>query len=115
MKAARVVTLFVFSLTCMPASLAESKPKRDFGNQYKMSIIRPGHDFTKIPPGAEYKPGELIVRFAPKQGLTRRTHQEKLQVINGLGGTLVKEYDIVADLVLQRYELPEIAVLILKS
>ena len=53
-----------------------------------LSILK-GHDFT-VPAEAPYKPGELLVRFAPKANRKIRTHQEKTQILNSLGGGSIK-------------------------
>lgn len=45
-----------------------------------------GHDFTTIPSGAEYKPGELFVRFAPKPGGGPLTRDEMKASLQSLGG-----------------------------
>ena len=40
-----------------------------------------GHDFTSIPAGADYAPGELLVRFAPKAKGIQRSTAEKNQIL----------------------------------
>jgi hypothetical protein len=45
--------------------------------KFKMPSIQKGHDFTKIAAGAEYKPGELLVRFAPRADWSEQAHWKK--------------------------------------
>ena len=49
-----------------------------------------GRDFTVIPDGAEYAPGQLLVRFAPKTNGMQRSTAEKNQILNSLGGGIIK-------------------------
>ncbi|MHC4154082.1 MAG: right-handed parallel beta-helix repeat-containing protein [Planctomycetota bacterium] len=61
------------------------------------------HDFTKIPAGAKYVAGELLVRFAPKADGKQRSRGEKEAVLAAVGGGKVKRsYDIVPGLSLVR-------------
>ena len=76
--------LFVFSAS--NTSYAKSKVKDEF---LKQKVPR-GHDFTKIPKKAKYKPGRLLVRFAPETNNTQRTKKEKQQILDSLGGAKIK-------------------------
>ncbi|MBN1764636.1 MAG: hypothetical protein JW860_05210 [Sedimentisphaerales bacterium] len=70
-----------------------------------MSKIKEGHNFEEITEGAEYKPGELIIRYAPKADISSRTKTEKESILNSLGGAKIKRnYKNVMDLTL--IELP---------
>jgi len=63
-----------------------------------------GFDFT-VSADAPYKPGELIVRFAPKQDGEQRSATEKNQILGSLGGGTIKSnFKIVPGLTL--VELP---------
>lgn len=44
--------------------------------QITNAAVPEGHDFTSIPVGADYAPGELLVRFAPKLYGEQRTPAE---------------------------------------
>ena len=60
-----------------------------------------GYDFTIIPAGAEYVPGEILVRFAPKAGGIQRDTTEKTQILSSLGGGVIKHtFKIVPGLTL---------------
>jgi subtilisin family serine protease len=60
-----------------------------------------GCDFTVIPAGAEYVPGEILVRFAPKAGSMQRNITEKSQILSSLGGGVIKHtFKIVPGLTL---------------
>lgn len=48
------------------------------------------HDFTEIPPGANFKPGELIVCFALRADGTERTIRQMNRILASLGGGFVK-------------------------
>ena len=48
------------------------------------------HDFTKIPPGARYKPGELLVCFAPRADGTEMTIRQMNRILASLGGGFIK-------------------------
>ena len=54
------------------------------------SAFPEGHDFTVIPADAEYAPGELLVRFAPKANGMQRSTTEKNHILNSLGGGIIK-------------------------
>ena len=57
-----------------------------------------GHDFT-VPGNAPYKPGELLVRFARKGDGKHPAPQEKVQILNSLGGgTIKRNFKIVPGL-----------------
>lgn len=49
-----------------------------------------GHDFTTIPAGAEYAPGEMLVRFAGKAGGIQRSTAEKNEILSFSGGAKVE-------------------------
>ncbi|MEA3227413.1 MAG: hypothetical protein U9Q07_15790 [Planctomycetota bacterium] len=49
-----------------------------------------GHGFTKIPPGARYKRGELLVSFALRADGTLPSTAERKQIIRRLGGGILK-------------------------
>jgi hypothetical protein len=49
-----------------------------------------GHDFTKVPAGASYKPNELLVRFAPKHTGIQRNTVERNQILTSLGEAAIK-------------------------
>jgi subtilisin family serine protease len=52
-----------------------------------------------IPADASYKPGELLVRFAPKAARTQRSTAEKHEILSVLGGGIIKrDYRIVPGL-----------------
>ncbi|MHC4388137.1 MAG: S8 family serine peptidase [Planctomycetota bacterium] len=56
------------------------------------------HDFT-VPVNARYKPDELLVRFAPRPNGIPPGLQEKTQILNALGGLVMKRnYKIVPGL-----------------
>jgi len=76
--------LFVFSAS--DTSYAKSKVKDEFLKQK----VSKGHNFTKIFKKAKYKPGRLLVRFAPKADKTQRNKKEKKQILNSLGGAKIK-------------------------
>lgn len=67
-----------------------------------------GYDFTKIRPGASYKPGRLLVRFEPREikgKLSAMSAKEKKGILNSLGNAVEKRsFDIVPGLSL--VELP---------
>lgn len=50
-----------------------------------------GHDFTVAAPDANYAPGELIVRFAPKADGEQRTTAEQNAVLSAINGGTVEE------------------------
>jgi hypothetical protein len=57
------------------------------------------NDLTTIPDDAEYAPGELLVRFAPKAKGIQYSTEEKNQIMSFLGEATVKEnYRIVPGL-----------------
>jgi parallel beta-helix repeat protein len=57
------------------------------------------HDFTKVAPGAEYVPGEIIVRFARKEKGKGRSAAEKNEILRSAGGgTIRKNFRIVPEL-----------------
>ena len=63
-------------------------------------------DFTEVAKGAEYVPGEVLVRFAPKERGQLRTVGEKHAIVDAVGaGTIRRNYRIVPGLCLVR--LPE--------
>jgi subtilisin family serine protease len=49
-----------------------------------------GHDFTVVAADAVYKPGELLVRFAPKADGKQLSTAEKKQILISLGGAALK-------------------------
>ena len=54
-----------------------------------------------IAEGIEYKPGELIVRFATAAGGQQCSSSQKMQIVSSLGGgTILQNYDIVDGLCL---------------
>ncbi len=53
------------------------------------SSVPRGLDFTK-PGNVPYKPGELIVHFAPKANGIRRNKQEKKQILNSFSAATIK-------------------------
>ena len=58
-----------------------------------------GFDFTVVVPDANYVPGELLVRFAPKAEGIQRSTAEKTQILSSLGGGIIKRnYKIVPGL-----------------
>jgi len=76
------------------------KPVKPNAIQRHISPPLKGHDFTKIPSGARYKPGVLFVRFAPRADGTQRSIAEKERIIRRLGGRILRHYRIVQGLVL---------------
>ena len=57
-----------------------------------------GRDFT-VAADVPYKPGELLVRFAPGSNGKPRTHRQKIQILNSLGGaTRKRDFKIVPGL-----------------
>lgn len=61
-----------------------------------VSQIQPGHDFTKVTPGAGFVPGELLVRFA--EGMTGSVRATLLASLGG--GEVRREYRLVPGLAL---------------
>ena len=54
-----------------------------------------------IQEGAEYVPGQMLVRFAPNEGIKQKTTSEKHRLLSNLGNvTINREYDIVPGLTL---------------
>ncbi len=70
----------------------------------RKGVIKPppkDYDFTKIPPGADYREGELLVRFIPKSNGKSPTIKEKKKILKSIkGGTLKESYDLVPGLTL---------------
>jgi subtilisin family serine protease len=70
----------------------------------RLGLLSPppkGHDFTRIRPGALYKPGELLVRFAPKVNGKAPGSAEKGRILSSVGGGMVRrEYGLVPGLTL---------------
>ncbi|MHC4574804.1 MAG: S8 family serine peptidase, partial [Planctomycetota bacterium] len=65
-----------------------------------------GRDFTKIPPNASYRPGELLVRFAPRADGKQRAKAEKDAVLASIAGGAIKHsYQLVPGLTVVK--LPE--------
>ena len=63
--------------------------------------IKAGHDFTVIPANADYVPGQIFVRFAPKADGAERTRGEKLEILTSLaGGRIIRTYRYVSGLCL---------------
>ncbi|MHC4575512.1 MAG: S8 family serine peptidase, partial [Planctomycetota bacterium] len=63
-------------------------------------------DFTRIPPNASYKPGELLVRFAPRADGKQRAKAEKDAVLASIAGGIIKHsYQLVPGLTVVK--LPE--------
>ena len=58
--------------------------------QGKTPRIPKGHDFTKIAPGARYKSGELLVRFAPNPDGTQRGNAQTKQILRSLDNADLK-------------------------
>lgn len=57
------------------------------------------HDFTKIPPGAVYKEGQLMVRFTPDSNGKSPSISNKKQILAALGGgTIEHNYELVSGL-----------------
>ena len=52
------------------------------------SILK-GRGFT-VAANAPYKPGELLVRFAPGSNGRPKSHHERIQILNSLGGAVTK-------------------------
>ena len=50
--------------------------------QITSAAVLKGHDFTRIPAGAEYAPRELLVRFSPKPDGKQREIAEKNQILH---------------------------------
>jgi hypothetical protein len=55
-----------------------------------LSDLPQGRDFTKITPGASYKPGELLVRFVPRANGRQRSRADKGAVLAAMGGGNIK-------------------------
>ncbi len=51
------------------------------GVQAAKAVPPEGIDFTVVADGAEYKAGELIVRFAPKEDKSQLSRTEKTQIL----------------------------------
>ncbi|MDH4240764.1 MAG: hypothetical protein OEW48_14490 [Phycisphaerae bacterium] len=67
----------------------------------EISSVPEGHDFTVVAADAVYKPGELLVRFAPKVDGKQRSRAEKNQMLTSLGGATIKRnFTIVPGLTL---------------
>lgn len=67
--------------------------------QISIAAVPEGHDFTVVSADAIYKPGELLVRFAPKAGGEQRSAEEKNQILSYLGGAALKRsYKLVPGL-----------------
>ncbi len=82
----RILTgLILASILLSNNVFAKSKAKH-----YIPSKIRHGHDFKKIRAGAEYKPGELLIRFRPGAKNTPRSSAHKSQVVRSLGNSKIK-------------------------
>jgi len=79
--------VFNISLITISAAANEQNDKKQI---YKMSKIPIGYNFEEITAGAKYKPGELIIRFAPKEDKTHRSIDEKKNTLNSLGGATIK-------------------------
>jgi len=55
--------------------------------------------YAQIPQDAEYKEGELIVRFAPKENGVQRTLNEKITILSSFnGGTIKYSFKLVPGL-----------------
>ncbi|MHC4529595.1 MAG: S8 family peptidase [Planctomycetota bacterium] len=64
------------------------------------------HDFTKIPQGAAYKAGELLVHFMPKANGSQQSRAEKNAVLAAIGaGNIKRSYRLVPGLTVVK--LPE--------
>jgi len=83
-----VIIVFVVSLFCL----------NNIRVIQSASLI--DHEIS-IQAGAEYVPGQLLVRFAPKEAGKQLTVSEKNQLLTTLGGSTLKhEFDIVPGLTL---------------
>jgi subtilisin family serine protease len=64
-----------------------------------ISSVPPGHDFTMAAADSSYKPGELLVRFAPKANGKQRDKKEKERILRSLdGGTIKHKFKLVPGL-----------------
>ncbi len=79
-----IISLIIASIFQVVPSYARISQK------FKNPSIPTNHDFTKITANAEYKPGELLVRFAPKSDWSQRSTVEKQQILTDLGGASIK-------------------------
>jgi len=79
-----IISLIIASIFQVVPSYAKTSKK------FKMPSIPKNHDFTKITANAEYKPGELLVRFAPKSDWSQKSTVEKQQILINLGGATIK-------------------------
>lgn len=81
----RILTgLILASILLSNNVFAKSKAKH-----YIQSNIRHGHDFKNIPAGAEYKGGEVLIRFLPGASNTPRSSAHKRQVVKSLGNSKI--------------------------
>jgi len=65
----------------------------------EISSVPPGYDFATLGDDSSYKPGELLVRFAPKPNGKQRDKKEKEQILSSLGwGTIKYKFKLVPGL-----------------
>jgi subtilisin family serine protease len=90
-----IVCVFMFNAVCANSSFAQSKA------EFLETKVPKGHDFTKLAADAEYEQGELIIRFARKDGKIRRNSGEKASILSSLSNASVKRnFKVVEDLAL---------------
>ncbi len=58
--------------------------------QYLSTNVPINHDFTKVDPAASYRPGHLLVRFAPDLEGKQHVAAEHQSTMDALGGGVLK-------------------------
>lgn len=97
--ASRIIKVTTGSSTRTLIKPNVKRPDKPDSKSHHFSPPPPGHDFTKIPPGARYAPGKLLVRFAPLADGTQQPVAEKERIVRRLGGRVMKHYRLVPGLV----------------
>ncbi|MHC4644376.1 MAG: S8 family serine peptidase [Planctomycetota bacterium] len=102
MKKTILISLIMF-VTVSSSGSSETRDLKALGEQGirrgLISAPRGWHDFTKIPANASYKPGELLVRFAPRTNGKQRTKAEREAVLAAIGGgNIRRSYRLVPGL-----------------
>lgn len=95
------VNLFALAFIYCSATILIASSDINIKKDFIQHKVLKGHDFTKLPENAKFRPRHLLVRFAPKSDHQQRNKTEKLQILSDLGNSVIKyEFDTAPGLVL---------------
>jgi subtilisin family serine protease len=98
-------SIFMFMFLLCISSISPASNNIYSKSEYIKLKVPKDHDFTKIEENAKYRPGHLLVRFAPKPDGKTRNITEKKQILKKIGKAKIKKiYKNSSDLTL--VELP---------